>query len=135
MKKSEIDIIKEWVEHTGTESAPDGFRQKVMSQIEIESTFAYVNPIKNGFIYVFIIVFFGLVFLALTLPSASEYPLIQNLIVRTSGLLAEFKASVPFPNLQVILRYLGYLAAGTSIFIVIDRILANHFSAGQDQSR
>jgi|GEM_PF-5047489 len=134
MNKSEKDKIKEWVEYTGSESAPAGFTKKVMSQIEKENTFLYINPIKKSFIYTVILVFIGLSLLTFTLPSVSEYPWFQDILKHISGFLTDFKVSISIPGLPVILSYLVYFSGGLSVFIVFDRLLANHFSTVNRQS-
>lgn len=130
MKKSEKDIIKEWIEYTGTESAPAGFSEKVMSHIELENEFSFINPIKKTFILIAILVFTGLVILTFTLPSVNEYTWLQNVIENISGFFSELPSSISIPAISNIARYLFYFSAGTIVFIIIDRILAKYIFSG-----
>ncbi len=131
MKKSEKDIIIEWIEYTGTESAPAGFSEKVMSRIELEKDYTYINPISRTFILIAILAFTGLVILALTLPRASEYTWLKSIIENISGFLTRIPDSIQIPGISIIARYLFYISAGIIVFTLIDRFLAKFLIPGK----
>ncbi len=132
MKKSDVDIIKQWIEYTGAESAPEGFSKKVMSRIELERTHTYTNPINKKFVLGTILVFTALIILAFTLPSAGEYFWIKRVIDKISGLLPEIHDSYSIHNLLNVSRYIFYVSGGLIVFVLMDRFLAKFLTHGKE---
>jgi hypothetical protein len=131
MKRSDKDIIKEFIELTGSEKAPSGFSRKVMSRIELEKDNTYINPISRTFILIVILTFTGLVILALTLPRDIEYPWMKSVIENISGFLTRIPDSIQIPGISIIARYLFYISAGIIVFTLIDRFLAKFLIPGK----
>ncbi len=132
MKKSDVDIIKQWIEHTGSESAPEDFSKKVMSRVRFERAYSVTNPINKKFILVAILVFTVLIILALTLPSASEYSWIKSIIERISGFLPEMSETFSFPSILIVARYIFYCSGGIIVFVLIDRFFARFIVSGKE---
>ncbi|MBN1388032.1 MAG: hypothetical protein JW965_06260 [Bacteroidales bacterium] len=124
MKKSDVDIIKQWIEYTGTESAPEGFSKKVMSRIELERAYTYANPINKKFVIGTILVFTALIILAITVPSAGEYHWIKSVIEKIAGFVPEIPDSLSIPDILPVARYIFFVSIGIISFIMIDRLLA-----------
>ena len=124
MKKSDVDIIKQWIEYTGAESAPEGFSKKVMSRIELEKAYLYANPINKRFVLGTVLVFTTLIILALTLPSAREYYRINIVIGKLSGLFSEIPDSFSIPGIMIFARYIFYVSGGIIVFVLMDRFLS-----------
>jgi len=132
MKKSDVDIIKQWIEYTGDESAPEGFSKKVMSRIELERAYTYTNPINKKFVLGTILVFTALIILALTLPSAGEYSLIKSIIERISGFINDMSETFSFPGIMIAARYFFYVSGAIIVFVLIDRFLAKFVVSGKE---
>lgn len=91
MKKQEDnkDILKEWIDEIGHDTAPEGFTAKMMARIEVEPA-----PIElparmifgNGFVFYAIAVIALLVTLALLLPGESAPGWMTFLASKADGL-------------------------------------------------
>ena len=134
MKKYDEDIIKQWIEYTGPETAPEGFSNKVMSRIETENVYIYTNPINKKFILFTLLIFTVLIIIALTLPSAGEYSWIKSIIEKISGFLPEIPDTLSLHNMLIIARYIFYISGGIIAFILTDRFLAKFLAPGKEYS-
>ena len=132
MKKSENDIIKEFVDLTGPEEAPSGFTGNLMSRIKMEKEYTYVNPIKRKFVIVVALIFTGLIILTSTLPSASEYSWMTIMMDKISGFGTGMHEYFSSQKILYLSSYVFYISAGIIVFVLFDRFLARFLIQGKE---
>lgn len=133
MKRYENDIIREIVEATGHEKAPDSFSEKVMSRIHQEKEYAYSNPINRNFIVAMLIVFTVLIVLAITMKSSSwHFTWLDSMTEEISGFTAGLSDFISHNNLLSTARYSLYAVGGLLLLMLFDRFLAGLLIQGKE---
>ena len=131
MKKSDLynsDNIRDWVEVTGKDRAPDGFTQNVMSQINVEPVYSstfYSNPISKTFKIGALIFVSVIVVLTITMPD-SQSSILPNL--NFDFLHKFFTNNISFPEIDIssipYINYLSYAFVIGGLLVALDRGLS-----------
>jgi hypothetical protein len=124
------DILREWIDKTGKDTAPSGFTEKIMARIEVEITPAqvYKNPISITFRLGALSVLSLLIILSVFSAGSSELAWFDTISEKISQLNISIPQLTEFGSLMSNFSFLIYISIGIFMVVLFDRVLSRIFN-------